>query len=227
MNFTLISPIHPNYHVYRKICYVNQWFGENRVDFYQKLNLLGHNGIDLRTSHPFQYFYHNVLRFRREPVFSPRGVIPIVAAHDGYLTAGKNNDRTRGIYMTIEKETQIYGRPCRVKTVYFHLDRVRRWRGDGIDPDDYVKEGTIIGYSDNTGEYTTGAHLHFGMKVYWRQPTGDYIAHEWNGYDGYIDPLPYLQDGVIYQQGTFRRTFIYNGRVITLAEVKKLLAYAK
>jgi murein DD-endopeptidase MepM/ murein hydrolase activator NlpD len=104
----------------------------------------------------------------------------------------KNNDRTRGIYQKIlSDEVEIDGKACKVETVYFHLDRVRRYVGDGIDNNDYVRAGSIIGWSDNTGVYTTGAHLHFGMRILWKDAKGNYNPTN-DVYKGYVDPVKYF-----------------------------------
>jgi len=46
-----------------------------------------------------------------------------------------------------------------------------------------------MGISDNTGKYTTGNHLHFGLKKC--DKTGRTLDYD-NGYHGAIDPKPYL-----------------------------------
>lgn len=49
-----------------------------------------------------------------------------------------------------------------------------------------VSRGTPLGLSDNTG-WSSGPHLHLGYR-----PPG-WEAQRTNGYDGYADPLPWLQ----------------------------------
>jgi len=212
--FTLRSPIPKtffgySYRIKQDVCKFNQLFGENGNDFYRQLGLLGHNGIDFTTKFYWRRLW-NWTKWDSGDVYRAEGkealgVIPVLAAHDGYLTIGKNEDRTRGVYMKImSDEVTIDGRLCKVETMYFHLDRVVRYFGDGHafgnKPANFIKAGSILGYSDNTGEYTTGAHLHFGMYIYWKRQDGSYTRDRANGYDGAVNPLPFLQDDVIYQR---------------------------
>lgn len=104
---------------------------------------------------------------------APNGV-NIYASHDGTVT--KTYDKTNssptigyGIWITHSEGWQ---------TVYFHLQDVLVKIGDK------VKAGDLIGHADNTGQYTTGSHLHFGL----------YPANmdKKNGYGGAISPLEYF-----------------------------------
>lgn len=51
-----------------------------------------------------------------------------------------------------------------------------------------VTEGEQVGWSGNTG-FSTGPHLHFGIFTKPRQSS--------NGYNGYVDPLPYLKGEIM------------------------------
>jgi len=98
---------------------------------------------------------------------------PVYAAHDGTITKtyDVNNSSPTigyGIWITHSEGWQ---------TVYFHLQDVLVKIGGT------VKAGDLIGHADNTGQYTTGSHLHFGL-----YPA---IPDKGNGYDGAIDPRPY------------------------------------
>ena len=76
------------------------------------------------------------------------------------------------------------------KAIYYHLKDYNVKQGQ------LVKEGDIIGHCDNTGKYTTGSHLHFGLKEVDNQ--GRTINWD-NGYNGAINPGPYFNtryDGV-------------------------------
>lgn len=122
--------------------------------------------------------------------------------------------------MIIEsEETEIYGRRCKVQTMYFHLDRLTRWMGDGIaygdKPANFIRAGSILGFSDNTGEYTNGAHLHFGMYIYWKQLDGSFAKDSDNGYDGAVDPLLFFKD-IVFESNVVigSRERILNGKVI-------------
>jgi hypothetical protein len=68
------------------------------------------------------------------------------------------------------------------KTIYYHLEKVLVKAGDKI------KQGQIIGLADNTGKYTTGSHLHFGLKFLKNGKVENY----YNGYFGAVDPAPYF-----------------------------------
>lgn len=101
---------------------------------------------------------------------------PVLATHDGLLVTKPTDPDGYGIY-------------CRVKwdedgvtydTVYGHLREV-------VGTDRQVKAGDIIGYSNNTG-YSTGPHLHFGIRKWKDGAVVDYN----NGYLGYFDPEPFL-----------------------------------
>jgi murein DD-endopeptidase MepM/ murein hydrolase activator NlpD len=104
----------------------------------------------------------------------------ILAAHDGTVTQvfdniGSTFSRGYGVYVT---------HPEGWFTVYWHSLVPKVKVGD------VVRTGDFLTYSDNSGQ-TTGPHLHFGLYDYPRDMT--------NGYDGAIDPLPYLQIGLLTQ----------------------------
>ena len=57
-----------------------------------------------------------------------------------------------------------------------------------------VMMGQPIAYTDNTGKYTTGAHLHFGVRLM-RKTGGTWkVYNSNNGYLGHVDPKPYILD---------------------------------
>ncbi len=140
-----------------KDIFVTQGFGYNYVDFYQKLGMKGHNGIDLRARHG----------------------CPCYAAHDGVVTfAGQDSSGGR--------EVDIWDKCNGFKTIYYHLDD---WT---VKVGDRVEAGDLIGHCDNTGLYTTGDHLHFGLKLV--DIKGNTLNKD-NGYNGAIDPTPYFPIG--------------------------------
>ena len=60
-------------------------------------------------------------------------------------------------------------------TYYAHLDSA------AVKPGQNLPAGELVGYSNNTG-FSTGPHLHFGLKVDGENPA----------YKGYVDPMPYF-----------------------------------
>lgn len=145
-------------------CVVTQPFGVNYVDFYQKLGLNGHNGVDLRVSENNAY-----------------------ASFDGFVFfAGKYNDGGVGVEIISD---HIENNKFRYKLLYYHLKKV----DSNVNTGDRVKAGQVIGITDNTGLMTTGNHLHFGLKkvkVYNPHETIDYN----NGYHGSVDPVSFMEE---------------------------------
>ena len=138
-----------------KDIYVTQLFGANYVNFYTKLGMKGHNGVDLRA----------------------KDGCPVLATHTGLVTwAGEDGDG--GISVTLLSARAGNG----YKTIYYHLKSVNVTVGEK------VKAGFIIGFADNTGKYTTGNHLHFGIKKTYNGRT----INTGNGYFGGIDPSQYF-----------------------------------
>lgn len=94
---------------------------------------------------------------------------PIFASHDGIVTKLSTKE-TQGLGITI---TSLDGT---FKTIYWHLKEIKVQVGQN------VRTFDLIGLGDSTGK-STGHHLHFGL-----YPTE--VVN--NGYDGAIDPTPYL-----------------------------------
>jgi uncharacterized protein YgiM (DUF1202 family) len=104
----------------------------------------------------------------------PNGT-PIVAAADGTVDKVGIEDNGYGNFVKMshmDGATKYY-------TYYAHLQSISVSNGQKI------KAGTVIGLSNNTGA-STGAHLHFGIKIDGQNPS----------YKGYLDPMPYLS-GVV------------------------------
>ncbi len=180
---------------------VNQPFGVNYLDFYKKLGLAGHNGVDFRAYTGFK----------------------IYAAHAGtVLFAGTYPDKTIAI--------ELWDKVQKIKTVYYHLEKLECAQGD------FVAAGQIIGTCDNTGIYTTGDHLHFGLKMV--DDNGNTQNYD-NGFKGAIDPTPYFTmayDGTpignkdCYKSNAYHR--YYRGRpkgglINEMRIVKELIPYLK
>lgn len=103
---------------------------------------------------------------------------PVYAAHGGTITyAGE--DRSGGISVTITES--LTGDSF--KTIYYHLSKVLVQKGQPIGV------GDKIGLSGNTGKYTTGPHLHFGLKMLKNGKT----TNKYNGYFGAINPAHFFK----------------------------------
>jgi hypothetical protein len=87
-------------------------------------------------------------------------------------------------------DPQGYGNFIRTKNqegiaiIYAHLHSVNVSEGDTI------KAGDLLGKTGNTG-FSTGPHLHLGLRFYNEQNT---VNNYDNGYYGYENPLPYFSD---------------------------------
>lgn len=124
---------------------------------------------------------HNGLDFK-----TPIGT-PVKSAHEGTLTTGIYADGTWWAKVTNIKTGLM--------TVYFHLSKFN------IPSGTFVKEGKVIAFSGNSGKYTTGPHLHFG--IYEINGNGN-IKNYSNGYKGAVNPEPYL--ATRFPNGTLAKT---------------------
>lgn len=100
----------------------------------------------------------------------PEGT-PVYATHDGKIQFS-GIDSTMSLTIIIEAFDGTY------KTYYCHLSESKVSFGQ------QVKQGELIALSGNTGRYTTGPHLHFGIHLIPGEPG--------NGYSGAVDPLSYF-----------------------------------
>lgn len=143
-----------------------QGFGENKVSFYSELGYKGHNGLDIRAL---------------------TGT-PVYAVCNGETIAYA--DSTGGIGVEIFSDPfELDGQKTRLRFINYHLLRFLIASGSK------VSKGQIIALSDNTGKYTTGAHLHFGVKEQVWNGTA-WTQDMFNGYGGAIDPKPLFDDNV-------------------------------
>lgn len=198
----LQCPIKPkSYGSDKGLIYYNQLFGENDLD-YSLLGLKGHNGIDWKTTH------------------FDKGEAPVIAAHDGEVISDPDiQSDTAGRFVKIlSDETMIGSRKCKIMTLYFHLSKCKRQLGEK------VKKGMLIGIAGNTGGFTSGPHLHFGMYPLWKQPDGSYKKDANNGYDGAVDPMPYFNDDQVMVQGWgwFKKYYV-NGKSLPREEAYKYI----
>lgn len=145
---------------------INQGFGEN-PEYYSKFGYRGHTGCDIGAAHG----------------------TPVYAACDGiafYVTDKYGGD---GIYVNSKDDQGNY-----YNTIYWHLighdgsSLAPVIPKTGFYP---VKEGALLGHSDNSGApyESTGDHLHFGLMPC----NANYTPiDQRNGYGGTIDPAPFL-----------------------------------
>lgn len=146
---------------------ITQNFGQNFADFYLKLGLKGHNGIDLRTK----------IRIENDSYGSN-----VYAMHD-WVCKWAGEYEGYGINVLLETIKDYGG--IKYQTIYAHLQATNLTTGQS------GKAGDLIGYSDNTGKYTTGDHLHIGL---YEQDIRGVRQHYDNGFYGALDPAPYFED---------------------------------
>lgn len=198
----------------RKYCTLTQMFGENRTSFYAQLGLSGHDGWDFRTKTPYEYLMKKVKDgvFKLMPIALDRheadGGKMCYAVCDGKIVwAGEANDG--GIGVRFETDPFTYkGDLCKLSILYYHLESVYEKRKVG----QRIKRGYIIGRCGNTGKWTTGAHLHFAVKLL-KKVNGRYKAETDNGYRGAVDPLPFMTgDDTVYE---YRGNQYKKGKLLT------------
>lgn len=99
----------------------------------------------------------------------PNGT-PVYAPHDGIIKERRFDANGYGNYLKIESDIE--------GSVLGHLQNF------AVNINKQVKEGDLVGYSNNTG-FSTGPHLHWG---YYKIP-----RNRNDGYLGYINQLPLLE----------------------------------
>lgn len=73
------------------------------------------------------------------------------------------------------------------KQIFWHLSEIKCVAGQKLG------SGDLIGLSGNTGKYTTGPHLHWGLKEVGKTNTGSWYTLNYdNGYKGAIDIEPFF-----------------------------------
>jgi murein DD-endopeptidase MepM/ murein hydrolase activator NlpD len=122
--------------------------------------------------------------------FEAKTGCPVIATHAGVVTfVGTDGDGGKSIELLNEENGDGY------RTIYYHLKDFMVAKGDE------VKAGKLIAHADNTGKYTTGDHLHFGLK---RTRNGATINYD-NGYKGAIDPSPYFMEPDWNKSNAYKR----------------------
>lgn len=161
---------------------ISQYFGENKNPIYKEMGMFGHNGIDF----PMDI---------GEPIYWDCDLEGIV-----WKTT---NDIKTGVGVVVLTQQALEN----FLHIFWHLKQ------DSIlvQVGQRVKAGDILGLADNTG-YSTGSHLHRGLK-----PViliiGDYKAlNPNNGYFGAIDPMPYYQNIFVLDQ--FRYSHLFSKDIV-------------
>lgn len=111
---------------------------------------------------------------------------PLLAVHDGniqFLTENVDYGSGYGKNLRLYFDEEGYIWDC----IYGHLQGY-----EGMPRD--VKKGDVIGYVNSTG-FSTGNHLHFGVRKIKNGVIEDYN----NGYFGYIDPKPFFRKELMNQ----------------------------
>lgn len=116
---------------------------------------------------------------------------PVYASHDGRVTfTGYDGSGGLGVVIRTHEPVEFKdGTIAYAKTIYWHLKKGSVIVTGGQE----VKAGQQIAEADNTG-FSTGSHLHWGLKPI-AKGENDWIwynTEQDNGYNGAIDPMPYL-----------------------------------
>lgn len=109
--------------------------------------------------------------------FRARRGCPILAAHDGKVIYSAR-DGGGGISVILFNKKERY------KTIYYHNLKNKVKVGQTIKAED------LMALANNTGKYTTGDHLHFGLKL---TDKNGVTINKNNGYRGAINPEPYFK----------------------------------
>lgn len=138
-------------------------------NWYKSFGWLGHNGMDFGVP-------------KGTPVYAvfPGKVVSTYTSSGGGKTILYESD-----WMTHK------GVEFKLRFFYGHL-----WvkRPFNVKPGDRVDAGEVIGWSGNSGYYSTGAHLHFQVMPYYRIDGKMVRRDSGNGYDGATDPKPLFID---------------------------------
>ncbi|MCK9370999.1 peptidoglycan DD-metalloendopeptidase family protein [Candidatus Dojkabacteria bacterium] len=147
--------------------YISQKFGENKNPSYAKQGLKGHQGIDFAM---------------------PIGT-PIISPVDGTVVAiSLDIDRGEGVSVLSDTIFQWNGQDCQFSCVHWHM----KDKSISLKIGGKVKVGDLLGLSGNTGN-STGPHLHFSILPVKPDGSRYALAGMNNGYNGCVDPIPYLE----------------------------------
>lgn len=139
------------------------------IELYPKLFLKGHTGLDCQA-------------YRWQPIYS---------SCDGFVEEVQT-EVERGLGIGIITDRKF---PC-IETGAEEFFKVRYWHliSLNVHKGDLIKAGDLIGYADSTG-LSSGDHLHYELKPVKRHSSGPWVnVLQGNGYNGGIDPEPYMSD---------------------------------
>ena len=138
----------------------------------------------LLTPLPFEGDFHLTQAFGENPFMYRHLGLPGHNGLDWGMPEGQKILAVdKGFVITIENKPDGFGKYVKVQhqwgqTLYAHLSKF------AVVKNQPVKQGTVIGFSGNTG-FSTGPHLHFGMRV------NPYRKND--GWYGYTNPQRYLK----------------------------------
>ncbi len=239
--FEMHCPLQPTFLAYPDLCEMSQIFGDNpgfTVNGVQYYGPAGHTGLDIDTTFDHKYLYYNStfengvthLKYRRvarDPA-ERDGKIFTVATHAGTLATNffvSDPQRGYGVTVTSDpmtEENQI----VQYQTLHYHLtapwQSLANWSAaiKVMFKEKRVVPGEIIGVCGNTGQYTTGPHLHFQLQKRWRN------GNTWSEWK-IIDPMPYMaDDNILYHRwlgGGDTHKYFRAGREVTKEEANAFL----
>lgn len=173
------------------------------VKLYPILGFKGHNGADLLAGEQVCF-----------------------ASCEGTVTQiSLDPHRGLGVYVTSNEEYDIgLDKPYKVSMVYWHF------KEDHVKVGDTIKVGDDLGITDSTG-YSSGDHLHFEMIPVITNSYGVlFTAFPANGYQGAVDPIPFLNGQYANQsfskpKFTFTKDLHYGSWGFDVYSLQQVLKY--